>query len=497
MSVLKEEEEKQSLLFKSSDQQYYNNNYQSITTSNYLQHDDNLMTSLFNLLLPENSNLWGKDLLVCSNCMKVYSALDFNKWYDIWDDNNDNCNDSSNIDNSITIDYNNNNNNIENYNNIVNNSLSNEIFIEEDLNNLLNNNLLQQQKKKLLIIIHGALGNRLNGILQILELKKYYRVIAFDLPQHGSRMFNNFYHFTMNNTINDILQILKDEDLLINDNKNDENNKDYNNCDNNNRDYNNNIKIKDPIILFGSSLGGYVAYEFCKRFPHFIHALIIHGAMNDYNFKTPFLFKIMHWTYKLLPKRILFNLVHWTYPMDKYHVQSRDGNNDRDKNCDNDGDSLLNKFPEKTVSLMDFVFKRAPMNYKVWDKCAVIMRDVSVVNDALTNFIKNTNQQQSQQLPQQEEDNNKDNKKDNICDYNNKNNKSLGNLLFFVGEKDFRLNEREIKECFVKCNERKERVMEYNVIPNGSHPVLFEKTKMVNDMILKFLERCENFGKVL
>jgi len=161
-----------------------------------------------------------------------------------------------------------------------------------------------------ILLIHGALTNRNTFIFQIESLSKYYRCITLDLPGHGSR-------------INDILNRETAVEAI--------------------HDAITNLSPNRKVLLFGYSLGGYVAMLFAKRYPELLSGVIYGGCLNEISNRTgAFFFGAMGVVYNILPESLLWKLVPQTFP----HVPRSD---------------------------LDIALLRTGLTYQSWNECKDLM----------------------------------------------------------------------------------------------------------------------------
>jgi pimeloyl-ACP methyl ester carboxylesterase len=306
------------------------------------------------------------------------------------------------------------------------NWLKKQTSIKENKKN--NYSQLLNPNKKTIIVFHGALGNRYNCLTSALYLKKFFNVVLFDLPLHGSRMFETNQDLTLDTSIEVTLDLLNKLELINGYNK-----KDFTNINNNNNN-NDEIKLKnendDGLILMGLSMGGYIAYGFAKKFPQLINVLITNGALHDYGGNSKSIFSGIQKFYNILPNKILYNLIGWTFPSGE--------------------DSQLT----------DILFKRLFVNYDYFSKCCQIMTSINCIEDALPTFIKNTNS------------------------FKNK-----GFVLFIQGQKDFRTHEKQmLKVCKENSNNNSNQKIDLKIIENGGHLVAIQNTKQFIEHLLNFFK---------
>jgi len=120
-----------------------------------------------------------------------------------------------------------------------------------------------------ILLLHGALCNRLIHKFQIEAFSKHYRLIAMDLPAHGSRVDELLTH-------NSAIQAIRDVVLK---------------------------EVKEQkVILYGYSLGGYAALHFAKKYPENCRALILGGCCNQsYGNMVDIFYSVIGMVYKLTP----------------------------------------------------------------------------------------------------------------------------------------------------------------------------------------------------
>jgi len=190
----------------------------------------------------------------CVNCHKEYSNLDYSRTYDVYGDNS----------------------------------------------------------KPTIVVLHGALVNRMIHLFQIREWAESYRVIAMDLPGHGSRRDEQL---SMVGAIEAVRGVIEVE-----------------------------VPSK-KVLLFGYDLGGYVALEFSQAYPEMCAGLVLGGCSNEtFGGAVQILFGMLKTAYLILPESTLWSLIPSTYS----HIPKE-------------------AFDETVL--------RSGMNYAVWGECSSTMKE--------------------------------------------------------------------------------------------------------------------------
>lgn len=95
-----------------------------------------------------------------------------------------------------------------------------------------------------LVLLHGSVVSRVMWTPQLRTLSSRYRVIAPDLPGHGSRAQEPFTFASATDTVESVVREI----------------------------------AGGPAIVAGLSLGGYVAIEFAHRHPELLRGLVLSGC---------------------------------------------------------------------------------------------------------------------------------------------------------------------------------------------------------------------------
>jgi pimeloyl-ACP methyl ester carboxylesterase len=133
---------------------------------------------------------------------------------------------------------------------------------------------------KPIIMLHGACGQRMSCYPQARVLAERYRCVLMDLPGHGTRKNE---HLSIESAVAAIDEVVARE-----------------------------VPADQSFLLFGFSMGAYMAAAYAKRRPERIVGLMIGGAGTIYRSPRPALLVAMGAVYRALPASALASLIRRT-----------------------------------------------------------------------------------------------------------------------------------------------------------------------------------------
>ncbi|KAH3758926.1 alpha/beta fold hydrolase [Pelomyxa schiedti] len=136
-----------------------------------------------------------------------------------------------------------------------------------------------------MVMLHGALSGRgIFNLYQVPAWSPYFHILNTDLPAHGSRLGEPL---TLKTAVDCVAELIR------------------------------NHAHNSKAIVFGYSMGGYVALGFAKRYPELCHGLIVGGASSDMSgTAASFMLGSISAVYSILPESLLWKLI----PMSFSHI---------------------------------------------------------------------------------------------------------------------------------------------------------------------------------